>query len=426
MEIIGAIKVKDALFIGDEWAAQDLEFVVANKVTHIINCSARQVPNHWEPIGVTYLTYYWFDHDSQVILDSKDTVFRETYAFIERAVEQGESVLIQSVRGQSRCIVITAAYLMRKYRWSLFKTLEFLNSRRADIDIRPNFVHQLAALESRLSAQNLGPKTSKWTELSGEPVVENEEVVLRNTYLNSQPRIYPEHSLQDGGDGQQITRLSWPDKNTGNTKMLVDISPDTCKNTIENGYVILKSCIKGKKAEYRLPVYRPKTKGTRRARPEPAVITIPRILTAQMPDNPVILAISPQNASREISRPEGLLNKPRPSSASKDEDNKQKKVRGNSAGPRESPNNNKRKLLMSSQVPFVQSLTLNPRAARDIELSSSAKLPVSRALGMKKKRPSTANQKTSLKTDFLSSIDAGKNWKSSSLGTVSRRPVWRM
>jgi hypothetical protein len=308
----------------------------------------------------------------------------------------------------------------------LFKTLEFLNSRRADIDIRPNFVHQLAALESRLSAQNLGPKTSKWTELSGEPVVENEEVVLRNTYLNSQPRVYPEHSLQDGGDGQQITRLSWPDKNTGNTKMLVDISPDTCKNTIENGYVILKSCIKGKKAEYRLPVYRPKTKGTRRARPEPAVITIPRILTAQMPDNPVILAISPQNASREISRPEGLLNKPRPSSASKDEDNKQKKVRGNSAGPRESPNNNKRKLLMSSQVPFVQSLTLNPRAARDIELSSSAKLPVSRALGMKKKRPSTANQKTSLKTDFLSSIDAGKNWKSSSLGTVSRRPVWRM
>ena len=73
-EIVGAIKIKDGLFIGDEFAAQvtqlkivqDLEFVVANKVTHIINCAGRQVPNHWEPIGVQYLTYYWLDQDTQV------------------------------------------------------------------------------------------------------------------------------------------------------------------------------------------------------------------------------------------------------------------------------------------------------------------------------------------------------------------------
>jgi hypothetical protein len=36
-DMIGAIKIKDGLFIGDEMAAQDLEFVVANKVTRIIN-----------------------------------------------------------------------------------------------------------------------------------------------------------------------------------------------------------------------------------------------------------------------------------------------------------------------------------------------------------------------------------------------------
>ena len=36
-DMIGAIKIKDALFIGDELAAQDLEFVVNNKVTHVIN-----------------------------------------------------------------------------------------------------------------------------------------------------------------------------------------------------------------------------------------------------------------------------------------------------------------------------------------------------------------------------------------------------
>ena len=36
-------QVKDGLFIGDELSSQDLEFVVANKVTHVINCAGRQV-----------------------------------------------------------------------------------------------------------------------------------------------------------------------------------------------------------------------------------------------------------------------------------------------------------------------------------------------------------------------------------------------
>jgi hypothetical protein len=40
-DMIGAIKIKDGLFIGDEFAAQDLEFVMANKVTHVINCAGR-------------------------------------------------------------------------------------------------------------------------------------------------------------------------------------------------------------------------------------------------------------------------------------------------------------------------------------------------------------------------------------------------
>ena len=45
---------------------QDLEFVIANKVTHVINTASKTIPNHWEPIGVVYLCYQWEDNDSQV------------------------------------------------------------------------------------------------------------------------------------------------------------------------------------------------------------------------------------------------------------------------------------------------------------------------------------------------------------------------
>lgn len=40
--------------------------MVANKVTHIINCAGTQIQNHWEPIGVAYLTFFWLDQDNQV------------------------------------------------------------------------------------------------------------------------------------------------------------------------------------------------------------------------------------------------------------------------------------------------------------------------------------------------------------------------
>ncbi|CAE7364475.1 DSPTP1B [Symbiodinium natans] len=116
---------------------QDLEFVVSNKVTRVINCAGRQVPNHWESIGVVYLTYYWVDAESQVVLDPRDVVSpraqvvkSESFRFIEEALNAAESVLIHSVRGQSRSCCILGAYMMRKYSWGLRKTMEFLSFRR--------------------------------------------------------------------------------------------------------------------------------------------------------------------------------------------------------------------------------------------------------------------------------------------------------
>jgi len=112
-EFIGAIKVRDGLFIGDQLAAQDYEFVVTNKVTHIINTSGLQIRNYWESIGVKYLTFDWVDQDCQIILDVSNTNANKIYNFIEESCEQGESCLVHSVRGQSRASTVLAAYFMK-------------------------------------------------------------------------------------------------------------------------------------------------------------------------------------------------------------------------------------------------------------------------------------------------------------------------
>jgi protein-tyrosine phosphatase len=139
-DMIGAIKIKDGLFIGDSYAARDFEFVVANKVTKVVNCAGRQIQNQWSNIGVQYLTYPWLDSENQQLFEQSDKTTNEIFSFIEDAMEKFESILVHSVRGQSRASCVIASYLMRKYRWSLLKTLEFLNSRRPELEIRATFI----------------------------------------------------------------------------------------------------------------------------------------------------------------------------------------------------------------------------------------------------------------------------------------------
>ena len=111
-----------------------------NKVSRIINCAGKQVQNQWEGLNVVYLTFFWQDVESQVLFDQNDKTTKSIFDFIEVAAKKSESVLVHSVRGQSRAASALACYLMRKYRWSLYKTLEFLNSRRPDLEIKATFI----------------------------------------------------------------------------------------------------------------------------------------------------------------------------------------------------------------------------------------------------------------------------------------------
>ena len=101
-----------------------------------------------------------------MLLDPRDEAANAIFEFIEEALEATESVLVHSVRGQSRATCTLAAYIMRKYKWTLLKALEFLNSRRPDLEIRATFIHQLSAYEARLANSIKMPITSKWDELS--------------------------------------------------------------------------------------------------------------------------------------------------------------------------------------------------------------------------------------------------------------------
>ena len=76
--------------------------------------------------------------------------------------------------------------LWNKYKWTLYKAIEFLNNRRPDLEIRASFIQQLSRYEKRLEETYKGNQTENWTELSSKPHLENEELIITNTFLNSQ------------------------------------------------------------------------------------------------------------------------------------------------------------------------------------------------------------------------------------------------
>jgi protein-tyrosine phosphatase len=82
-----------------------------------------------------------------MLFDREDKTTKNIYDFIESAGKKSESVLVHSVRGQSRAASVLAVYFMRKYRWSMIKTLEFLNSRRPELEIKAKFIDQLNEYE---------------------------------------------------------------------------------------------------------------------------------------------------------------------------------------------------------------------------------------------------------------------------------------
>ena len=50
----------------------------------------------------------------KTIFDHRDEVLNTTYKFIEESINQGDSVLVHSVKGHNRSVCIVSAYMMRK------------------------------------------------------------------------------------------------------------------------------------------------------------------------------------------------------------------------------------------------------------------------------------------------------------------------
>jgi len=138
--------------------------------------------------------------------------------------------------------------------------------RRPDLDIRPSFIQQLAAYEVLLAKCGLGPKTNTWNGIfigltilrievyEGNIAYENEELLLRNTYVNAHLDKFTEsHALLASHKGKKSRKLQWVDGATdSNVSAAPAMDKVTCMlatfivNADENAEISAKPIFEGK------------------------------------------------------------------------------------------------------------------------------------------------------------------------------------
>ena len=132
---------------------QDIDTIVMNHITHIVNTASPSLPNHFQNYGAVYLCFSFVDADKAIILDSLDKNISAVVKFVEEAKLEGESVLIHGSNSYTVSMVMFCAYLMVRYKWSMYKTVEFLESRMGRIEMGNGLIRQLRGYEGQTGAE---------------------------------------------------------------------------------------------------------------------------------------------------------------------------------------------------------------------------------------------------------------------------------
>ena len=207
-EIINISKMREGFFIGDRIAGTNLDVVIQFKITHMINAAGSEIINQFESIGIKYLTLNWSESPKQTLFDSKDEIANRIVSFIDESLKNGEGILAHSVRGQDRVCIVVIIYLMRKYNWSLRKCIDFLESKKQDVDIPKFFLEQLYNFGVRLEKYNLGKKKDNWND--DDNYVDSDEKLMRNTYVNGLPS---NKNVKSESGKKKKKKVGWADNN---------------------------------------------------------------------------------------------------------------------------------------------------------------------------------------------------------------------
>lgn len=156
--------IKDGVFLGTVWGAEDLEGINKNNIKVIINCTCSgkgqedqggrkesivAVKNHFEApeYQLEYINYILRDHVGEKIEGAIEDSFKK----INQRREEGKNILVHCSGGLSRSVTIIVAWLMKTYQLSLNEAVKLTRrGRERQLQINSSFWSSLFRVEKEL------------------------------------------------------------------------------------------------------------------------------------------------------------------------------------------------------------------------------------------------------------------------------------
>ena len=121
-----------------------------------------------------------------MIIDEAGYRIMKLIRYIDNVLENGNAILIHSMYGMNRSVLVTSAFLMYKFKWNARKTQDFIKLKKQTVDLRISFFRQLEQFERKLREEGVNLTSGWWHKTK--PDVDYDEMVLNNTFLNSRTR----------------------------------------------------------------------------------------------------------------------------------------------------------------------------------------------------------------------------------------------
>jgi len=135
------------LYVGDSVHGSSPQLLESIGIFYIVNITMDDYSNKFHPQKFHFHYCKVHDHPKNSISSHFDSVF----SFIESARESKDSkVLIHCGEGVSRSCTLAVAYLMKKYDWSLKKSLLHVRKYRPQANPNNGFMRQLLEYEDNL------------------------------------------------------------------------------------------------------------------------------------------------------------------------------------------------------------------------------------------------------------------------------------